>query len=127
MVESKTTILVVDDEENIRLLLQRILEGAGYAVIMATNGQEALDKVSLGNIDLILLDIKMPGLDGYQTLSLIRKNSDVSVVMVSGVGGTTPVDEALSLGVDDYVSKPFNTSVLLARVDAKLKNIKKRD
>ena len=121
MTEAKTTILVVDDEEHVRTLLKRILEGVGHTVITATNGREALDKLPIANVDLVLLDVKMPELDGFQTLALIRKQSDVPVLMVTGMGGLTSTIEALSLGADDYVTKPFISGVLLARIEAKLR------
>ena len=125
MPESKATILVVDDEEMVRKLLRRILEEAGYAVITATDGQEALDKLSQSKIDLVLLDLKMPELDGFQTLALIRKQSNVLVMMVTGMGEVTSVNEGLSIGADDYVTKPFSGAVLLARIEAKLRRSKK--
>jgi len=124
MSENKATILAVDDEENVRRLLQRILEGAGYNVITAGNGQEALDKISLGGLNLVLLDIRMPEMDGFQTLDLIRKQCDIPVIMVTGVGGVTPGKDALNLGSDDYVIKPFQSNELLARIEAKLKHPK---
>ena len=122
--ENKATILAVDDEEHVRRLLQRILEGAGYTVVTAGNGREALDKLSLPGICLVLLDIRMPEMDGFQTLDLMRKQSDIPVIMVTGVGGVTPVSGSLTLGGDDYVIKPFQSSELLARIEAKLKHTK---
>jgi len=126
MPESKATILVVDDEEMVRKLLKRILEEAGYAAITATNGKEALDKLSQSKVDLVLLDLKMPELDGFQTLALIRKQSNVLVMMVTGMGEVTSVNEALSIGADDYVTKPFSSQVLLARIEAKLRRSKRQ-
>ncbi len=119
--ESKATILAVDDEEHVRRLLQRILEEAGYNVVTAGNGREALDKLSLASIGLVLLDIRMPEMDGFQTLDLIRKQYDIPVIMVTGVGGVTSGSDALNLGSDDYVIKPFQSSELLARIEAKLR------
>lgn len=127
MAESKTTILVVDDEDHVRTLLQRVLEGSGYAVITATNGREALDKLALGNIGLVLLDVKMPELDGFQTMALMDKQSNIPVIMVSGMGEVTSKIDALSLGADDYVTKPFSAAILVARIEAKLRRNKKRD
>lgn len=127
MAEPKATILVTDDEEFVRVLLKRILESAGYSVIIATNGREALEKLALGNIGLVLLDIKMPELDGFQTLELIRKQSDIPVLMVTGMGEITSKIDALSLGADDYVTKPFSAAILIARIEAKLRRSKKQD
>lgn len=124
MNEPSITILVVDDEERIRTLFTRILEGAGYAVVTASNGREALEKLSQVKVGLVLLDIKMPELDGFQTLILIRKQSDVMVMMVTGMGEVTSINEALSIGADDYVTKPISSGVLLARIEAKLRRYK---
>lgn len=124
---AKTTILVVDDEENIRTLLKRILEGAGYAVITAAQGRECLDKLALGNIGLVLLDIKMPELNGFETLEIIRKQSDIPVIMVTGMGEVDSRMEAFCSGSDGYVSKPFNAGVLLNRIGATLRRNKKQE
>ena len=124
MTEGKTTILVVDDEEYVRKVLQRVLEEAGYSLVMAATGREALDKLSHANINLVLLDIRMPGLDGFQTLNLIREQSNIPVIMLTGMGEATSVRDALTLGADDYVRKPFRTGELLARIEAKLRRAK---
>ena len=116
-------VLVVDDEEIVRNSLQRVLKEAGYDVVTAANGQEALDKMSMSQlkIKLVLLDIKMPGLDGFQVLDLIRKSSNVPVIMLTAVMEVTTVRDTLSLGADDYITKPFSRGVLLARIRAKLR------
>ena len=121
MTKSKATIMVVDDEENIRKLLQRMLEETGYGVVTASSGQEALDKLSLASISLVLLDIKMPEMDGFQTLALIREKSNIPVVMLTGMGEVTSVRDTLNLGADDYIKKPFRSRELLARIKAKLR------
>ena len=124
MTEGKTTILVVDDEEYVRKLLQRMLEEAGYGVVMVATGHEALDRLSHANINLVLLDIRMPGLDGFQTLNLIREQSNIPVIMLTGIGEVSSVRDALTLGADDYIRKPFRTRELLARIEAKLRRAK---
>ena len=124
MTEGKVTILVVDDEEYIRKLLQRILEDAGYDVLMAGSGQEALDKLMQAENQepqLILLDIMMPGLNGFQSLELIRKRFDIPVMMVTANKKETSLSSAFDLGADDYVTKPFNTNILLARIKSKIR------
>ena len=83
MSEERATILVVDDEEHVRKLLQRILEEASYGVVTAANGRQALDRLARSNINLVLLDIRMPELDGFETLRLIREHSDIPVIMLS--------------------------------------------
>ena len=118
------TILIVDDEEYVRKLLGRILGEAGYGVLTAANGREALDKLTPGNINLVLLDIRMPELDGFATLKLIREQSEIPVIMLTGISDVTTVSNALSLGADDYVKKPFSTGELLARIGAKLRRAK---
>jgi two-component system response regulator VicR len=121
MTEKQKRILIVDDEETVRDLLQRTLQKVGYDVITAANGQEALDKVSQCNVNLVLLDMKMPGLDGFQVLDGIRQRSNIPVIMLSGMRDETIKIDSLGLGADDYVVKPFNTRELLARIQAKLR------
>ncbi len=121
MTVGKTTILVVDDEEYGRKLLQRILEETGYGVVAAANGREALDKMSQTNVSLVLLDIMMPDLDGFQTLKLIRQQYEVPVIMLTAKREVTTLCDTLALGADDYVRKPFSTSELMARIRAKLR------
>ena len=124
MTEGKATILVVDDEEHVRKLLQRVLEGAGYGVVTADNGHQALDKLADSNINLVLLDIRMPELDGFETLRQLRERSEIPVIMLTGIGEGTTLSDTLSLGADDYVHKPFSAPVLLARIEAKLRRSK---
>ncbi|MFC2060371.1 response regulator transcription factor [Chloroflexota bacterium] len=124
MANSKATILVVDDEENTRKLLQRILEEANYEVVTASTGCEAIDKVSSVDVSLVLLDIIMPEMDGFQTLELIREKTDIPVIMVTGMGQVSSLETSLSLGADDYVKKPFRSGELLARIKAKLRRVK---
>lgn len=124
MTGSKATILVVDDEEHIRKLIQRILEDAGYNVVTASNGYEALDKVSSSDVSLVLLDIRMPDIDGFHTLELIREKSDIPVIMVTAIGEVSSLSNALNLGADDYIKKPFRSGELLARIAAKLRRVK---
>jgi len=121
LTRKQVSILVVDDEDTVRNLLQRILEENGYNVVIASNGYEALERLSQHKIELVLLDIKMPGLDGFSVLGRIRKTSNVPVIMLTAVKETTTVRDTLSLGADDYVRKPFNQRELLLRIKAKLR------
>ena len=125
MSEDKSTILVVDDEDYVRNLLQRVLEGAGYGVVTAANGRQALDRLVQSNINLVLLDIRMPELDGFETLELIRQKYEVPVIMLTGIGEVTTLRDTMALGADDYIRKPFRTTELLARVKAKLRRSKR--
>ncbi|MDD5288504.1 MAG: response regulator [Dehalococcoidales bacterium] len=125
MPENKATILVVDDEAHVRKLLQQILGDAGYNIITASTGHEAFEKISSSNdIDLVLLDIIMPGIDGFKTLELIRAQSDTPVIMITGLGEVSPLQFSFNLGADDYIKKPFRAKELLARIDAKVRRSK---
>ena len=124
MTEQKRRILVVDDEQTVRDFLQRVLETAGYTVITASNGQEALDKVSQFDISLVLLDIMMPGLDGFEVLDYMRQYANIPVIMLSGIHEAPTKVESFTLGADDYITKPFSVEELLARIQVKLKRAK---
>ena len=117
-------ILVVDDEEHVRKLLQRTLEEAGYDVIAAANGQEALDKISSLDVSLVLLDIMMPGLDGFEVLERIPPDLNIPVIMLSGIRDENTKIDSLGLGADDYIEKPFSTEELLTRIKVKLRRTK---
>jgi len=124
LTEEQRTILVVDDEDMVRSLRKRTLEEAGYDVITAANGQEALDKLPQLDVSLVLLDVKMPGLNGFQVLERMRQRSDVSVIMLTAIDEVTSVRDSLALGADDYIRKPFRKGELLARIQAKLRRAK---
>ncbi len=121
MTGEQRRILVVDDEQTVRDLLQRTLEKAGYNVITAANGQEALDKISQFDVSLVLLDIMMPGLDGFEVLDRIPSYLNIPVIMLSGIRDETTKIDSLGLGADDYIAKPFSAGELLARIQAKLR------
>ena len=114
-------IMIVDDEQTILGLLKRTLELEGYGVIVADNGRSALDLMEEYSPVLVILDIMMPGLDGFQVLDLIRQRSSIPVIMLTAKLEVATVRDALSLGADDYVTKPFHTRELLARIRAKLR------
>lgn len=118
---SDRTILIVDDERKIRQLVRAYLEKDGFDVIEASSGPDALDKVRVHRPDLIVLDVMLPGLDGIEVLREIRTFSDVYVVMLTAK--TEEVDKliGLSVGADDYLSKPFSPRELLARIKAVLR------
>ena len=109
MTGERETILVVDDEETVRNLLQLILEETGYVVTTATSGEEALHKLSLGETKIMLLDMKMPGMSGIEVL---RKLADdwfnYCVIVVTGVTDTNTAIDTLKLGAYDYITKPFD-------------------
>ena len=118
---SKHRILVVDDDEDIRLLVRELLERAGYEVVEAADGREALKLMYSTPPALVLLDITMPDLDGYQTLERIRDLSDVPVAMLTARSQELEKVRGLSAGADDYIAKPFGRQELLARVQALLR------
>lgn len=115
--QTRGKVLVVDDEEAVRNLLKRALEEAGYHVTTAADGEEALDKVSRREIEVMLLDIRMPGLSGMDVLRKVMEGyPDTSVVMVSAVADATTAVEAMKAGAYDYVTKPFNLQDVTLRV-----------
>jgi DNA-binding response OmpR family regulator len=118
---SRGRILVADDEADIRGLLRSLLERAGYAVEEAEDGRAALRSLFSAAPDLVILDVNMPGLDGWQTLERIRDVSDVPVVLLTARAGELEKVRGLSHGADDYVTKPFGRQELLARVQALLR------
>ena len=123
MVETKrkTRILVVDDEPQILDMLKCTLEDEGYDVDVAADGKSALVLLPEHKPDLVLLDIRMPDLDGYEVLEFIREKSEVPVIMLTGAVDPISVYQSINLGADDYVRKPFYTRELLARIKNKLK------
>ena len=122
--EEQKTILVVDDEITVRDFLQRILEKSGYGVVTAVNGLEALDKISKLDVSLVLLDIVMPDLGGFDVLELMPQNRSIPVIMLSGLRDETTRVATLGLGADDYIEKPFSIGELLTRIQVKLRRSK---
>lgn len=114
-------IMVVDNEPTVLRLLIRTLEPEGYDVIAADNVSLALDLLDEHSPDLIILEMMMPGLGDLQVLELIREHSTVPVIILSVKDKEATKRDALVLGADDYVCKPFHTGELLARIRAKLR------
>lgn len=119
--KSQKRVLVVDDEPDTIMLLKHLLIQHGFNVSGAASGKECLKKVEEISPDLILLDIMMPEFDGMETLAEIRKTSRVPVIIVSAVDQKGQIVKALESGVDDYITKPFNNSEVIARVNAVLR------
>ena len=115
------TVLVADDEKEIRELLRLYLENAGYKVVEAEDGQQALELLKNKEIDLCLLDIMMPKMDGYHVLQELRKESNIPVVIISAKGADSEKILGLNLGADDYMSKPFNPLEAVARVNSNIR------
>jgi DNA-binding response OmpR family regulator len=117
-VKHKFSVLIVDDEERILNFLKTKLRTTGYEVTLAGNGIEALEKVREQAPDLIVLDVIMPEMDGFQTLKELRTFSAVPVIMLSARGDDSDRIKGLGLGADDYMAKPFNPDELVARIGA---------
>ena len=115
------TILVVDDEPQIRRVMRTTLSSQGYAITEARSGEEAVNKLRQEHVDLVLLDINMPGLSGLDTCREVRRTSDVPIVMLTVRGSERDKVDALDAGADDYVVKPFGMEELLARIRASLR------
>jgi DNA-binding response OmpR family regulator len=114
-------ILVVDDEERMVRFIRLNLEHDGFRVIEAFNGTQAINKVRSGLPDLILLDVMMPDIDGFEVLRIIREVSSVPVIMLTAKGEEDDRVRGLELGADDYITKPFSPRELVSRVRAVLR------
>jgi DNA-binding response OmpR family regulator len=123
----RARVLVIDDDVDIRGLVRELLERAGYEVVEGANGREGLRTLYSSSPDLVLLDVSMPELDGWQTLERIRDVSDVPVVMLTARAAELEKVRGLKAGADDYVTKPFGRQELLARVEAHLRRAGDRD
>lgn len=124
---NNTKILVVDDDKNINELLRLYLEKEGYSVAQSYDGVDAIKKFDDFNPDLVLLDIMLPGIDGWQVCREIRKKSDKPVIMATAKGETFDKVLGLELGADDYVVKPFDTKEVVARIKAVLRRYSGKD
>jgi DNA-binding response OmpR family regulator len=119
--DERARVLVVDDDDDIRLLLKELLGRAGYEIDEAPDGRTALRRLYERPPALVILDVTMPEMDGYQTLERIRDLSDVPVIMLTARSQELEKVRGLSAGADDYVAKPFGRQELLARVQALLR------
>ena len=117
------SVLIVDDEPNIVISLEYLLRRAGYEVLVARDGQQALETIARAPPDLVLLDVMLPRLNGFQVCQKLRENpawAGVRVLMLTAKGREAEVSKGLALGADAYITKPFSTRDLLARVRALL-------
>ncbi len=119
--KEKPNILVVDDDPNISRLVTLYLEKEGYEVRTAARGDEAVNEFSRMPPDLMILDVMLPGMDGYQVLRSVRRSSAIPVIMLTARDETFDKVLGLELGADDYMTKPFDTKELVARVKAVLR------
>ena len=119
--KDRPSILVVDDDPNISRLEQLYLEKENFEVRVADRGDTALEQFRQNPPDLILLDVMLPGMDGYQVLKAVRKSGNIPVIMVTARGETFDKVLCLELGADDYITKPFDGKEMTARVKAVLR------
>jgi two-component system KDP operon response regulator KdpE len=119
----KKRILIVDDEARMRRFVRMNLDLEGYEVFEAENGMSALQRVRDDMPDLVLLDVMMPDLDGFETLARIREMSSVSVIMLTVKGDEDDRIKGLDLGADDYITKPFSPRELVSRIRAVLRRV----
>jgi DNA-binding response OmpR family regulator len=111
-------LLVVDDDPRLLELLAEYLGGRGFDIVTAPDGEKGLELVRMGGVDLVVLDVMLPGKDGFEVCREIRKTSEIPVVMLTARGDDTDRIVGLEIGADDYLQKPFNPRELLARVNA---------
>ncbi|MBQ6819694.1 MAG: response regulator transcription factor [Clostridium sp.] len=121
----KEKILIVDDEKEIRDLIEIYLKGEGYRVIKAENGEEALNILESNDIDLIVLDVMMPKVNGIDTCLKIREEREMPIIMLSAKSEDIDKILGLNTGADDYLTKPFNPLELVARIKSQLRRYKK--
>ncbi len=115
-------ILAVDDDKNTRLLYKAVLEKAGYTVFIAQDGEQALEVMDKEHIDLVILDIMMPKMDGYELTKILRESSaDLPILMVSAKQQPQDKHKGFSVGTDDYITKPVDAEEMLYRIKALLR------
>ena len=120
------SVLVVDDDPRMLSMMRRVLEVDGYAVTVAPDGSEALDVLRSQAVDLLILDVMMPGLDGFEVCRIVRRESGIPILMLTARDEATDKVTGLDCGADDYVVKPFNPDELTARVRALLRRLQPR-
>ena len=120
---TKQRILIVDDDENIAELISLYLTKECFETLVVLDGESALEQFEYYEPNLILLDIMLPGVDGYEVCRQIRKTSNVPIIMLSAKGETFDKVLGLELGADDYITKPFDSKELVARVKAVLRRL----
>lgn len=120
---SKSKILIVDDEPNILLSLEFLMKKSGYEVFIARDGSEALEIIQKYTPDLVLLDIMMPEVDGYEVCQFIRKNqalANIKVVFLTAKSRQEDIDKGYAMGADLYLTKPFGTKLLMEKIKSLL-------
>ena len=123
-------ILIVDDEPNLVVPIQFLMEQQGYKVMIAERGEDALDLIYQYKPDLVLLDILLPGIDGYEVCEIIRLNSNyrnVKIIFLNAEGREVEIAQGLALGADAYITKPFSNAALIAKVKEVLEKAHEED
>lgn len=123
MGKSNAVILIAEDEVHVRNALQRNLVKAGYSVLLASDGEETMAQFRAYTIDLVVLDVLMPKLDGFQVCQLIRQESNVPIIMATVLGSPSDRVTGLDLGANDYIVKPFSSRELIARIRSILRRL----
>lgn len=121
------TVLLVDDDAALLEVMSIVLSSEGYRVVTATDGAEALREVGREGLDLVVLDVMLPRISGFEVLRKIREKSDVPVVMLTAKSQSVDKVVGLELGADDYITKPFDTKELLARIRAILRRFSRQE
>ena len=119
-------ILIVDDEPSIVIPIQFLMEQQGYSVLVAENGEDALDIIHKYSPDLVLLDIMLPGIDGYEVCEIVRLNPKyrhIKIIFLTAKGREVEIAKGLALGADAYITKPFSNAEVVAKVKALLLEI----
>jgi two-component system response regulator MtrA len=109
-------VLIVEDDDRIRETTRYLLEDAGYIVDESPSGEDALRRFEMGRPDLVLLDVMLPGIDGFETCRRLRRTSDVPIIMLTARSDSFDVVIGLEVGADDYITKPFVPKELIARI-----------
>lgn len=120
-------VLIVDDEDLIRSVIREYCENEGYECDEAADGCQALDLIAKNDYQVIIMDIMMPHMDGYETVKEIKQNYDIPIIMLSARKEEFDKLQSFNLGVDDYVTKPFSPKELMARIKAVTKRVKEND
>ena len=125
---SNKKILVVEDDKDIQELVEEILKAEGYVVLTAANGLEGYELFKTNQVDLIILDIMMPKMDGYQMAKLVRQRDEkVPIIMLTALEGEYDEIKGFEIGVDDYITKPFSFNILIKRVKAIIRRNEKEE
>jgi DNA-binding response OmpR family regulator len=114
----KGNILVIEDDQETADLLERLFKAGGYSVQTSGDGENGVTKACKNQPDLVILDVMMPGMDGFDTCSRIKQNMNIPVLMLSARNGLQDLTRGFNAGADDYVKKPYNSNELLLRVKA---------